>query len=207
MTIITADTPIWGKAYDVGHIGFVQHRDSFISRAIAWFTRWWRKDNTPWVSHVLVVTGYDACIEANADGVDPGNLSSYFTDPSYTVYFRRPIHWTRQLGERIVTEAVKYGGVPYDFKLIVADALAYSIVGHIVDGLTGGELNEHLTKLASSPKRMICDKLAVLALQVQPELKDLGTLKEPARENNPQKLFEDEQLFTDRTYCVVGAEP
>lgn len=205
MTIITVDPPIWGQHYGPGWIGFVQHRDSFISRAIAWFTRWWRKDETPWVSHVLVVTGHDACIEANSDGVDPGPLSTYFTDSSYTIYFRKPIGWTPELGERIVTEAAKYGGVPYDFKLIVADALAYTIVGHIVDGLTGGELNEHITKLASSPKRMICDKLAVLAMQAQPELKELGTLKQPARENNPQKLFEDEQVFADRTYCVVGA--
>lgn len=205
MTIIPVDLIIYGQHYAPGWIGFVHHH-SLIATAIMWFTKWWRRHGNPSVSHVFVVSGSNSCVEANADGVDETELSAYFTDPKYTVYFRKPIGWSADLGDRIVSEARKYLGAPYDFKLIAADAFSYSLVGRIVNGLTGGELDEHLTKMAASPKKMICDKLAVLAMQAQPELRDVGTIRQPARENNPQKLFEDERLFADRTYAVVGAK-
>lgn len=204
MTILDATPPTYGLHYGAGWIGFCHHH-TFVSNAIMWLTRWWRKPSTPAVSHVFVVTDPCRCIEANMDGVEQNDLSEYFNNPDYTVYLRKPFGWTPEMGQAIVESSAHFLGQEYCFELIVADALSYTIVGRIVNGLTGGELNRLLTKLADDPREQICDKVAILALQAQAGLRDRGSLIRPARESNPQKLFEDEQIFCDRTYRVRGA--
>lgn len=203
MLIVNVDSPVWGQHYDRGWIGFVHHH-SFIAAGIWWFTKWWRKAGVPPVSHVLVVGGPDSCIEAQPPTVQENPLSNYFKDKRYTVYFRKPVGWTFDLGNRIAAEARKYVGTDYGENLLVADAASYSIVGRILNGATADQLDSLLTKIGDSPKTVICDKLAVLAMQVQAELQGKGTLIEPARKNNPQKLFGDEQLFYERVYAVTG---
>ena len=144
---------------------------------------------------MFVVIGDGQCLEANADGVDVEPLREYFQTRGCTAYLRRPKLWTADLGNRIAQEALKYKGLPYDYDLIVADAMSYSLVGRLVNEITRDALDGVLTGLADSDGRMICDKLAVVAMQAQSELHPLGTLKLPARENNPQRLFADDEVF------------
>ncbi len=203
MNLLPPTTPQFGLNYATGWIGFLQHT-TFVSRGIEWFTRYWRAKSAPAVSHVFVVTGDTQCVEANADGVDVESLDEYFGNPACTVFLRRPRGWTPELGDRIAQAALKYKGIPYDYELIAADALSYSLVGHLVNGVTGDALDNVLTDLADSDHEMICDKLAILALQAQSELHPLGTLTLPARENNPQRLFTDDTLFEPEVTQIKG---
>ena len=107
-------------------------------------------------------------------------------------------------GGRIVVDAWRYKRLKYDFKLIAADALSYSIIGRLVNGLTGNALDKFLTKLADSPREMICDKLAVIVMQGMPELAWRGSLVEAARSNNPEKLFTDEAVFEPMVTAIRG---
>ena len=204
MNILPPSIPQFGVNYDTGWIGFLAH-DTFVARGIEWFTRHWSgRGAIPAVSHVFVVVGDGQCIEANADGVDVEPLSEYFQTPGCTVYLRRPKLWTAVLGHRIAAEALKYKGLPYDYDLIVADAMSYSLVGRLMNEVTRDALDGVLTSLADSDGKMICDKLAVVAMQAQPELHPLGTLKLPARENNPQRLFADDGIFEADVTMIKG---
>lgn len=201
MNLLPTTTARYGANYDLGWIGFVHHH-TFISDGIDWFTRWYRKVHDPAVSHVFVVSGDNQCLEANANGVDHDSLDQYFLDPRYTVYLRKPFQWTPDLGLRIVKAASCFVGFPYDFDLIAADAISNSIIGHIANQLSHDELDKWLTKAADSPKEMICDKVAALAMSEQPELAGLGTLAMPAARNNPQMLFEDERIFFNNVTVI-----
>ena len=117
---------------------------------------------------------------------------------------RRPKGWTPELGKRIACEAFKYAGDSYDYKLIVADAASYSIAGRLLNKITKDALDSVLTDIADSRGAVICDELAALAMQAQPELHQLGTLKDPARENNPQRLFGDDDLFDADVTMIPG---
>jgi hypothetical protein len=206
LIVLPPSSPRWTENYDLGWIGFVHHR-SLLADGITWLTRYWRAPRAPSVSHVFIVSGPSMCIEANGDGVDEDSLDQYFRDPKYTVYLRKPRSWTLDLGGLIVTAARKYKGLPYDFKLLTADALSYSLIGHLVNELRHNEMDAYLTKLADNPRQMICDKLAAVAMRKQPELARLGTMRLPARENNPQRLFCDDALFYYNVTTIVGSAP
>lgn len=203
MRILPCNGPGYPLNYDIGWIGFIYHR-SFVAESIAWLTRPWRTGQIPPVDHVFVVSGKNTCIEANFGGVEEKSLDQYFLAPGFVTYLRQPRGWTPDLGMRIVSEARKYVGCKYDFDLIAADALSYSLVGRVVNGLTGEALDQAVTALADCPQKMICDKLAVLAMQAQPELACYGTLCQPARCNNPQKLFGDDAPFESAVTMIKG---
>ncbi len=203
MTLLPPSQPQFQLNYDLGWIGFLAHH-TFVARGIGWFTRFWRGQDLPSISHVFVIVGDGQLIEANSDGVDLEPLSEYTQNPGCSVYLRQPRNWTPDLGRRIAAEALKYKGLPYDFDLIAADALSYSLFGHLFNHLTGDALDRVLTSLADSDGKMICDKVAAVAMQAQPELRALGTLKLPARENNPQRLFADDELFTPDVTVIRG---
>lgn len=204
MNLLPPSKPQFGINYDVGWIGFLSH-SSFIARGIGWFTRWWRGANIPSVSHVFVIIAPGQLIEANGSGVEVESLDEYTRKPGCTVYLRKPLGWTPALGQRIASEAMKYKGLKYDYDLIAANAVSYSLFGRLMNGLTRDALDRVITELADSDNAMICDKLAVVAMQPQPELRPLGTLKEPACTNNPQKLFGDDVLFLPDVTVIKGA--
>jgi hypothetical protein len=198
---ITPDKLDWPKL--TGYIGFVHHH-SFIADGIAWFTRWYRHDHEPSVSHVLGISGPNLCIEANADGVDEDSMDPYLQDPKCTVYLRKPLQWTPEIGARIVAKGREYVGCKYDDVLIVADALNNTLLGHALNGLTHDQIAKWLVKMMDDPKRMICSEVWDLAMAAQPEYAGLGTLKEPAAMNNPQSLFSDEEIFARDVITVKG---
>jgi len=179
-----------------GMIGSVNHH-AFISEGIEYLTRWWREHDAPPVSHSLVASNAVGCVEANADGVDSDPLSIY-NDPAYALYWRIPWFWTPEIGLDIAAAAAKYIGYKYNFGMIAADALSYDLVGHLVNGLTGDALNDFLTKLADSPRLLMCTMVAVKAMQDVCAIRTIplrGSLLLPARENNPERLFCDNELF------------
>jgi hypothetical protein len=203
MIIREVKTLSFDADYDIGSIGFLDH-PGFIQRGIEWFTRHWRDKTTPAVDHVYVVIGDGRIVEANGDGVDVEPLNEYLLDPACRLYFRRVRGWTPDLGGRIAAEALKYEGLRYDYGLIVADAIGYSIAGRLIDRITDGAVYATLANLAAGKRRMICDELACVAMQAQPDLHPLGTLKFPAAQNNPQRLFGDEELFEPEVVMVRG---
>lgn len=203
MNLLPPSRPLYRVNYDIGWIGFVHHR-SFVADSIGWFTRRWRKQ-APSVSHVFVVIGENQIIEANGSGVEIQSLREYALYSSFTTYLRRPVLWTPEIGAGIAAEARKYEGFKYDYDLIVADAASYSLAGRIFNDLTGDALDNVLTSLADSRDAMICDKLAVVAMQSQSALRPRGTLKLPARQNNPQRLFGDEELFSPEVTTIQGS--
>jgi len=197
-------TQVNGFVPQPGMMGSVNHY-AFISGGIEYFTRWWRGTSSPPVSHSLTASSSSCCVEANADGVDEDNLSVY-NDAAYALYWRTPWFWTPEIGDELAAEARRFIGFKYDFGLIAADALNYDVIGHLINGLTGDALDRFLTRLADSPRLMICDKLCVVVMQnvcrkLGIPLK--GSLLLPARECNPQMLFCDDELYQPGAILVA----
>ena len=129
--------PIWGDNYRAGFVGFTFKDGSFVSDGIAYFTRWDRMTDFK-ASHTLIVSGPDACIEAQGRGVVEAPLSHYFDNLSYAIAFRKPKGWTPALGKRIVKAAREHVGKKYDYALIVGNAITHSVAGRIFGKLTNG---------------------------------------------------------------------
>ena len=192
--------PEFHKTHDVGYIGFTYYNASFISKGIAYFTRWSKLSEIT-VSHALVVTGENECIEAlgDRDKVEKSPLTKYFDDPRCAIFFRKPLGWVEELGNRIAKTALSQDGAKYDYGLIVADMAKGSFIGHLIDGCFRGVKEDILTKILNNDKRWICSELAAYALDEQPEYHDKGILNKETDTITPQELFEDGTIFTPWT--------
>jgi len=188
--------PVFGQNYDVGYVGFTYHDHNFVSEGIAYFTRWEDLQSIP-VSHALIVTGDNQCIEAVGTGnaVRLAPLSTYFDDPKVRISFRQPLGWNRELGQRLATTALRQLGAKYDFGLMVADFGSNSIPGHFLNKLFHDKPAEWIAGLLGSPDRFVCSELVAWAMDQQPELKDKGILARDLNLVTPQGLFEDTVVF------------
>ena len=186
--------PIYGDNYRPGFVGFTFKDGSFVSEGIVFFTRWERLSDFK-ASHTLIVSGEDACVEAQGRGVVESDLGKYFDDLGYAIAFRKPKGWTPELGDRIVTSAREHIGKKYGYALIVGNAITHSVTGKLFDRLTKGWTTRWVSKVFDQSKAEICSETVALALQAQPELAKLGCLKQPANVITPQMLFEDNELF------------
>ena len=189
-------TPEFHKTHDVGYIGFTYFNESFVSKGIAYFTRWSKLSEIT-VSHALVVTGENECIEARADDnlVTKSALTRYFDEPKCSIFFRKPRSWTEDIGRRIAQTALAQEGAGYDYGLIVSDLVKGSFLGHLIAGCFKGQKEDVLTKLLNNDRRWICSELAAYALDEQPEYHDKGILNKEADTITPQELFEDGTVF------------
>lgn len=91
---------IYGDTYKKGYVGFTFYNTSVISNGIAFMTRWARMSEIK-VSHALIVTGNNECIEAHMqNGVQRSTLSKYFDAPNCQIFFRKPVRlnigWKQQ---------------------------------------------------------------------------------------------------------------
>ena len=180
--------------YAPGYIGFTFRHNSFVSDGIAYFTRWDRMSDIP-VSHCLIVTGEDHCIEAVPDGVVSNYLANYFEEPNCHIFFRKPRLWSVDMGARI-TEAVELElGKRYDYGAIAAHGLCNTILGRFIDKLTGEVPAELVIKLLEDDDKWFCSELAAYGLKAQPEIGEKGCLVKPTYMINPQELFEDGIVF------------
>lgn len=188
--------PAFGTNYDIGHIGFT-YVGGVVSSGVAYFERW-NRIGAIRVTHTLVVSGDNECIEAHLDeGVARAPLTKYFNDPGCRIFFRKPRGWNPALGQRIASTAASKLGCKYDTRLIAAEAAADTVVGHWLNRVFGSWPNRVVSRFLDRPDHWICSELVAFALQQQPELRDQGVLRFPPDTIDPQELFEDHALFED----------
>jgi len=186
--------PEWGVNFDLGYIGFTFNDKSFVSNGIAFFEHWDRYSGIP-VSHCLIVTGWDACIEALPQGVVNSDLGKYFDDPHTRIFFRKPKGWNYNIAMRMTDEAGIHVGEKYGYCLLFSHAVAATLPGRILNLLTFNLPNKALSAIFDERKKQICSELAAKAIAANPDLKGKGVLKKPPRMITPQMLFEDNEIF------------
>jgi len=178
-----------------GLIGFTYYPGSMLSRCIAWFSRFGRGQR-PKVSHTLIITGPESCIEAHIrTGVQHAALSKYLNDPQCRFYWKKPKGLTPEMAASIVSVGVSHIGDGYDSGLIFSELLISSALGHSLNWLTLGWLERYIASRLNSKSSEICSELVALALGAQPWLTGLGILGEDMDTINPQELYDDEFIW------------
>lgn len=192
---ITSHVPHYGVNYRIGYIGFTFNDSSMISRGIAYFTRWTRMSQIK-VSHVLIVSGENKCVEAlMGKGVVQQPLTKYFSKPHTHIFFRKPRRYTPDIGARIAKTASSQIGSKYDNLLIAAQGFQGCFLGRWVRAVFGDKPDEVVSRILNAKDKWICSELAAFALDSQHEYEDKGILKKPDFTIDPQELFEDKQIF------------
>lgn len=159
---------------------------------LPYFTKWYKMSNIH-ATHVLIVTGENTCIEANAgtNMVEENPLQPYFEPSNCQIFFRKPKGLNDEIAGRIVETLEPEVGKKYDYKLILAHAFSGTVVGEMLNKLSRKKIKKLLCKVFDCPDKWICSELAAYALDEQPEYRDKGVLVNPNFTINPQKLFED----------------
>ncbi len=192
---ISCQPPVFGENYKAGYIGFTFNNASILSYGIAHFTRWARMSDIR-VSHALVVTGDNECVEALIDqGVKKQPLSKYFDDPARQIFFRKPAQLTAEIAASIVKLAKSQVGNQYDTSLLAAQVAQGTFIGKLINKIYNGKPDLLLSKLLNNDDRWICSELAAYCLDEQPEYMDKGILSRPNETIDPQELFEDASIF------------
>jgi len=187
--------PSYGENYKSGYIGFTHTGGQVVSRGIAWFTRWSRLSDLH-VSHTLVVTGENECVEAVMDkGVVKSSLDKYFNDTKTQIFFRKPRKCTNAIGTRIAETALAQVGTRYDHLLLAAQMLEGSFLRRWIHSTFRESPDRLVGSLLNRDARWICSELAAYCLDCQPEYADKGILAHPNYAIDPQELFEDEEIF------------
>ena len=187
--------PRFGVNYKTGYIGFTFDDASIVSRGIAYFTRWKRMSQIK-VSHSLVVTGDNQCVEALiGPGVVRRPLSKYFNDPHTLIFFRKPRRYTRDVGARIARTAAGQVGTQYDRLLLAAQIFEGCFLGRWARAAFGDKPEQFIGRVLNGKDKWICSELAAYALDSQAEYHDKGVLQKPDFTIDPQELFEDNRIF------------
>ncbi|MGI0488545.1 hypothetical protein ACN4EK_24305 [Pantanalinema rosaneae CENA516] len=188
--------PKFGVNYNRGYVGFTYNNNLLVCKGIAYFTRW-AKMSDIYATHVLIVTGEDSCIEANAfkNQVESAPLKHYFDDPYCQIFFRKPKGLTDGIADRIIQVLEPEVGARYDFGSIFVHALSGMFLGYLLNRLLRGVPKEQIGKILTDPKKWICSELVAYGLDKQPEYKNQGILKSLNATISPQALFEDEVIF------------
>lgn len=187
--------PVYGENYDRGYIGFGYGSTHFVSKGVAYFTRLHRLGDVK-VSHALIVTSPESCIEARFDGgVQVGSLKQYFDDEAYQLFFRRPRSLTSEIATSIIETAETQLGCKYDAGLLFSQMVNGSFLGRVLKRAFGDNPDKMLSALVNSDARWVCSELVAYAMDSQPEYHDRGILADPHETIDPQELFEDTELF------------
>ena len=193
---ITSVEPKFGDNYKTGYVGFTYNNVNAASLGIAYMTRW-AKISDIRVSHALLVTGENECIEARVQhGVVRSDLKKYFDNPHCQIFFRKPIGLTGEIAARMKKLAEKQVGTKYDFNLIAAEALQGTVIGKFINTVFKGSPDRLVSKLLNEDNKWICSELVAYCLDEQPEYKGKGVLHNPTDTIDPQELFEDSVIFT-----------
>jgi hypothetical protein len=192
--------PEYNVNYGAGYIGFTYYKHNFVCDGIAYFTRWTRMSDIK-VSHALVVTGENECVEATfTKGVVQSDLTHYFKEPTCQIFFKKPVDLTKEIADRIVALAREEVGTRYDTKLIGAQAAQGSHIGKLINSIFNGIPDKIVSKLLNSDDRWICSELAAYCLDEIPQYKNKGILNKPNETIDPQELFEDAVIFKPWKY-------
>ena len=189
--------PAYGDNYKAGYIGFTQTGSSLLSCGIAHFTRWSRLCDIN-VSHVLVVTGENECVEVpGGKAVVKSPLDRYFNDPKTQIFFRKPRKCTQALGQRIAETALSQAGTKFDTILTAARMLEGSFLRRWMMSHFRESPGHFVGRLLTRDSRWLCGELAAYCLDCQPEYADRGVLEKPRHPVDPQELFEDGEIFAN----------
>lgn len=193
---VTDLAPDYEVNYKTGYIGFLNKGTDITSIGIAYFTGWDTMSDIH-VTHTLIVTGEDECIEADMvkNTVKVCTLSKYFNDPSCQIFFRKPILFNDAVGCSIAHKASLEVGKQYDFGAILTQGLSGSFPGRMLDRLLTGKLEELLGNMLEHPDKWICSELVAYALDEQLFYRDKGILNRPNSTISPQELFQDTEIF------------
>jgi len=150
------------------------------------------------VSHALIVTGDNECVEALMDkGVVSDKLTKYFEAPHTHIFFRKPRCYTDDIGDRIAASATTQVGLQYDKLLILAETMQGCFLGRWVRAVFGDKPDTFVSQMLNAKDKWICSELAAYSLDSQPEYQDKGILAKPDFTIDPQELFEDNTIFCD----------
>ncbi len=189
--------PEFGENYKAGFIGFTHTGSSLQSRGIAHFSRWSRLSDIH-VSHVLVVTGENECVEVlGGKGVVKSPLDRYFDDPKTQIFFRKPKKCSAALGQRIAESALAQVGTKYDNLLLAAQVLEGSFLRRWLLSHFRESPDHFVGRLSNRDGRWIGGELAAYCLDCQPEFADRGILAMPDHGIDPQQFFEDAEIFSN----------
>jgi len=189
--------PAYGENYKPGYIGFTHEGSSLLSVGIAHLARWSRLSDIH-VSHVLVVTGENECVEAlNGRAIVKSSLDRYFNDPGTQVFFRKPRKCTPALGQRIAETAIAQAGTKYETLLTAAQMLEGSFLRRWMMSHFRESPDHFVGHLLNRDNRWISAELAAYCLDCQPEYADRGILAKPRCAIDPQELFEDGEIFAN----------
>lgn len=192
---LISKTPEYGGNYKRGYVGFSFFDTSVVSNGIAYMTRRARRSEIK-VSHALLVTGENECIESIiGDGVVKSPLDKYFDDESCQIYFRKPKGLTTEIADIIIGAATQQLDTEYDNNLIVSQAISGSFIGHLANRFFSGKPEELISSLLNQENRWICSELVSYCLEQYESYQDLGILAHPSETIDPQELFEDDVVF------------
>jgi hypothetical protein len=192
---LTSVEPKYGVNYKVGYSFGTFNDKSFISKGIAWFTRF-DYANMPKVSHVGFVADEATALESHAStGVSLNHLAEYFDDPHTHIFFRKPHPWTEDMGGYLIKRGMAKLGAKYDFGLIKAHLIAGTFLGHGINHLSNGRFEKWLCKVMNSKSKWICSEFCTWAMQGFPEWCGKGILSQKAYTVTPREYIWDLELF------------
>lgn len=193
--LLTDVEPKYGVNYNKGDIGFTYDSSNLPSKGIVYVTGWSSLSAVK-VSHALIVSGENECIEAHSStGVVKRKLSDYFDNSHCQIFFREPLGLSQDLADRIVQVAESQIGKNYDFDVLPDLLIARTHLGWSLNRVCQGKLEELIGKLHENDQKWICSELAAFCLDQQPEFHDQGILKKSNSVIAPQELFESKELF------------
>ncbi len=190
----------YGDTYKKGYIGFTYYNTSIVSKGIAYMTRWAKMSDVR-VSHALLVTGENKCIEAHIkNGVERSDLQKYFNDPNCQIFFRKPVGLNKTIANKLKKVAENEVGKPYDKALICSHAMQGTFLGKLINKICKGKPDKIMSKILNRDDRWICSELVAYCLSKQNTYKNKGILRHPDGTIDPQELFEDTVIFESWKY-------
>lgn len=205
---IVSVKPEFGVNYKNGYIGFTFTDNSFISNGIAWFDRWEKGKNSNLpdlnLSHAFIVSGRNECIEALDTGVTLSPLTKFFDDPHTHICFRKPLGLTEEIADRMLLDASRLLGSPYDFILVAGHAVSDSFGGKLLEEITNGKSRDLITWLFETKGKYICSELIAEIMRKRPEYGTKGVLSHPPYSLDPQRIFQDEIVFSTWSQQIQG---
>jgi hypothetical protein len=193
--------PRWKENLFPGYCGFITREWNLVGGGIDWFERF--QSGFPFV-HTFIISGPDEVIEAHAGtGVTRAPLSQYLGRKDCQCFIRQPIGYTEQIGQKIVDRAATHLGQKYGFGLIVADAIANTWLGHLINRCTRNIPDRFVCEFFTNKHKLICSQLVAEALQSQTYLCLRGCLRFHPDTIMPKQLGNDPQIWDPIIYRLL----
>lgn len=194
-----SQTPKYGVNYNAGYIGFLYKDEAMFSKGITYFTEAQDYWNIP-VSHVLIVTGENSCVEAvSGRGVIMSDLNKYFCDEHTLTFFKKPKGMDEIIAGEIIQTAERQVGTNYADSLIVNDLMRETFMGQLLDELGNDRIFDAISTTLNKESYFRCSELAAYCLKSADSwsYNNSGILTKPVSTVTPENLFCDREIFED----------